>query len=46
MWFYLHGIATQIVSSGIDISLDDVTELMSEAFYRFLTKLLIDERGI
>lgn len=37
MWFYSHGIATQIVSNCIDISEDAVTELMSEAFYRFST---------
>lgn len=46
MWFYSHGIATQIVSNGIDISLEVVTELISEAFYQFSTNLLITERGI
>ncbi len=46
MWFYSHGIATQIVSNGIDISLEVVTELISEVFYQFSTNLLITERGI
>lgn len=35
IWLYSHGIATQIVSNGIDISLDTVTELLNNAFKQF-----------
>ncbi|MCX4361718.1 MAG: hypothetical protein OSJ23_10775 [Mucispirillum schaedleri] len=45
IWFYSHGIATQIVSNGIDISLDVIVELMSEAYHQFSTNIPITERG-
>lgn len=35
IWLYSHGIATQIVSNGIDISLETVTELLNNAFKQF-----------
>ncbi len=35
IWLYSHGIATQIVTNGIDISLDTVTELLTNAFEQF-----------
>lgn len=35
IWLYSHGIATQIVSNGIDISLETVTELLNNSFMQF-----------
>lgn len=35
IWLYAHGIATQIVSNGIDISFDTVRELLDHAFKQF-----------
>ncbi len=35
MWFYSHGIATQIVSNGIVISSKEITTLIENAFKRF-----------
>lgn len=35
IWLYSHGIATQIVSNGIDISLDVVKKLLTNAFMQF-----------
>ena len=34
-WLYSHGIATQIVSNGIDIPMDEVQRLLEHAFARF-----------
>lgn len=34
-WLYSHGVATQIVSNSIDIPMDTVRLLMSDAFIRF-----------
>lgn len=36
VWLYAHGIATQIVSNQIVISPDEVSDLVEEAFRRFL----------
>lgn len=35
IWVYSHGIATQIVANDIDISLETVTALITNAFKRF-----------
>ena len=35
IWLYSHGIATQIVTNGIDMSLDTVTKLLINAFEKF-----------
>ncbi|EQE45288.1 WHG domain protein [Clostridioides difficile P32] len=34
-WLYSHGVATQIISNGIDIPLDMVQQLLENAFERF-----------
>lgn len=40
IWLYSHGIATQIVSNGIDISFDIVKELLAHAFMQFSIGIL------
>ena len=35
IWLYSHGIATQIVSNGINMSLETVTTLLTNAFKQF-----------
>ena len=35
IWLYSHGIATQIVSNGINMSLETVTALLTNAFKQF-----------
>lgn len=35
VWLYSHGIATQIAANDINMSLDTVTELITDAFKRF-----------
>ncbi|EIP8297712.1 hypothetical protein LT264_002838 [Listeria innocua] len=35
IWLYSHGIATQIVSNGINMSLETVTKLLTNAFKQF-----------
>ena len=35
IWLYAHGIATQIVTNGIDMPLDSVTKLLISAFEKF-----------
>ena len=46
MWFYSHGIATQIVSNGIVISSKEITTLIENAFKRFSLDLSSNEGSI
>lgn len=44
IWLYSHGIATQIISNGIDISLDIVKKLLTNAFMQFSIGILRKQR--
>ena len=46
MWFYSHGIATQIVSNGIVISSKEITTLIENTFKRFSLDLSSNEGSI
>lgn len=46
MWFYSHGIATQIVSNGIAISSKEITTLIENAFKRFSLDLSSNEGSV
>ena len=46
MWFYSHGIATQIVSNGIVISSKEITTLIENAFKRFSLDLSSNKGSI